>query len=200
MYINEIKELPNKRRRVILDDETSLTLYAGELRKYGMKTGEEVPEAAMDEIMNEVLPKRAKMRCLNLLKNRPYTEQRIREKLREGGYPAGIIDDTIEYLRELKLINDIDYARNYLRCKSATKSMRQIRNDLMIKGINKNDIEAAISEAEEYDEISAEDEAIERLIYKKHYDRDRADYEQRQKMRAYLYGKGFSMDAIDRCT
>lgn len=200
MYINEIKELPNKRRRVILDDESSLTLYAGELRKYGMKTGEEVPEAAMDEIMNEVLPKRAKMRCLNLLKNRPYTEQRIREKLREGGYPAGIIDDTIEYLRELKLINDIDYARNYLRCKSATKSMRQIRNDLMIKGINKNDIEAAISEAEEYDEISAEDEAIERLIYKKHYDRARADYEQRQKMRAYLYGKGFSMDAIDRCT
>ena len=200
MYINEIKELPNKRRRVILDDESSLTLYAGELRKYGMKTGEEVPEAAMDEIMNEVLPKRAKMRCLNLLKNRPYTEQRIREKLREGGYPAGIIDDTIEYLRELKLINDIDYARNYLRCKSATKSMRQIRNDLMIKGINKNDIEAAISEADEYDEISAEDEAIERLIYKKHYDRARADYEQRQKMRAYLYGKGFSMDAIDRCT
>ena len=53
MYINEIKELPNKRRRVILDDESSLTLYAGELRKYGMKTGEEVPEAAMDEIMNE---------------------------------------------------------------------------------------------------------------------------------------------------
>ena len=33
MYINEIKELPNKRRRVILDDESSLTLYAGELRK-----------------------------------------------------------------------------------------------------------------------------------------------------------------------
>ena len=95
MYINEIKELPNKRRQVIFDDESRLTLYAGEIRKYGMKTGEEVPEDVMDEIIKEVLPKRAKLRCLNLLKSRPYTEQRLREKLNEGGYPSNIIDDTI---------------------------------------------------------------------------------------------------------
>ena len=200
MYINEIKELPNKRRQVIFDDESCLTLYAGEIRKYGMKTGEEVPEDVMDEIIKEVLPKRAKLRCLNLLKSRPYTEQRLREKLNEGGYPSIIIDDTIEYLRGLKLINDIEYARNYFRCKSSSKSIRQIMNELMIKGISKSDIDIALSEAKEYDELATEDEAIERLIVKRHYDRQTADYEQKQKMRAYLFSKGFRMDDIYRCT
>ena len=200
MYINEIKELPNKRRQVIFDDESRLTLYAGEIRKYGMKTGEEVPEDVMDEIIKEVLPKRAKLRCLNLLKSRPYTEQRLREKLNEGGYPSIIIDDIIEYLRGLKLINDIEYARNYIRCKSSSKSIRQIMNELMIKGISKSDIDIALSEAKEYDELATEDEAIERLIVKRHYDRQTADYEQKQKMRAYLFSKGFRMDDIYRCT
>ena len=200
MYINEIKELPNKRRQVIFDDESRLTLYAGEIRKYGMKTGEEVPEDVMDEIIKEVLPKRAKLRCLNLLKSRPYTEQRLREKLNEGGYPSIIIDDTIEYLRGLKLINDIEYARNYFRCKSSSKSIRQIMNELMIKGISKSEIDIALTEADEYDELATEDEAIERLIVKRHYDRQTADYEQKQKMRAYLFSKGFRMDDIYRCT
>ena len=154
----------------------------------------------MDEIIKEVLPKRAKLRCLNLLKSRPYTEQRLREKLNEGGYPSNIIDDTIEYLRGLKLINDIEYARNYFRCKSSSKSIRQIMNELMIKGISKSDIDIALSEAKEYDELATEDEAIERLIVKRHYDRQTADYEQKQKMRAYLFSKGFRMDDIYRCT
>ena len=52
----------------------------------------------------------------------------------------------------------------------------------------------------EYDELATEDEAIERLIVKRHYDRQTADYEQKQKMRAYLFSKGFRMDDIYRCT
>ena len=47
--------------------------------------------------MQEVLPKRAKLRAMNLLQGREYTTSQLRTKLQQGYYPPEIIEQAIEY-------------------------------------------------------------------------------------------------------
>ena len=50
-----------------IDDEFAFVLYKGELRLYHVAVGEEISQKDYDDILNQVLPKRAKLRAMNLL-------------------------------------------------------------------------------------------------------------------------------------
>ena len=56
--------------------------------------------------MKDVLLKRAKLRCMNLLKSRDYTEYQLRMKLRQGVYPEDIIDAAVAYVASYGYVND----------------------------------------------------------------------------------------------
>ena len=64
--ITELKEVSSSRVKVYADEQPAFVLYKGELRKYGLKEGEELPPQVYEELLGEVLPKRAKLRCMNL--------------------------------------------------------------------------------------------------------------------------------------
>ena len=68
MIAAEILRVTDRKRKIVLEDESSFVLYAGELRKYHIREGEEIPEEVLEEIHDDVLVKRAKLRCMNLLK------------------------------------------------------------------------------------------------------------------------------------
>lgn len=197
MLVTAIAEYQKNRYRVSLDTGESFVLYRGELGKMNIRENAVLPDAVYREIMESVLPKRAKLRGLNLLKSRAYTEYQLRKKYTEGGYPVSIIDEAISYLKELKLIDDYSYARNHIDYYGATRSRKRLQQDLYSKGISKDIINAAIEEANREDSIREED-IIVRLLEKKHYNPDSATYEDRQKIMRYLYGKGFDMDIISR--
>ena len=72
---------------VAIDGECMFTLYKGELSRYRIREGGELSEEAYAEIMQTLLPKRAKLRCMNLLKSRSYTRRQLMDKLRAGKYP-----------------------------------------------------------------------------------------------------------------
>ncbi len=198
MKVTGIIEVNNNRRKVILEDGTNFVLYKGELGKLHINVDEELDDKDYERIMNEILPKRAKLRGLNLLKNRPYTEYQLRQKYKDGGYPDGIADIAIEYLKGLHMIDDYEYCRMYMTFKSTSKSRKRIINDLMNKGVPRDIIEEAMNELDDNGDLAREEELILKLIDKRHYNKEEASYEEKQKMMSYLYGKGFSMDLI-RC-
>ena len=68
MIAAEILRVTDRKRKIVLEDDRSFVLYAGELRKYHIREGEEIPEEVLEEIHDDVLVKRAKLRCMNLLK------------------------------------------------------------------------------------------------------------------------------------
>ena len=88
MRVTQIAELSKSRSKVYIEQEFAFVLYKGELRLYHVREGEEISEADYRTIMEEVLPKRAKLRAMNLLKDREYTTARLRRKLEQGFYPA----------------------------------------------------------------------------------------------------------------
>ena len=78
--VTGLVELDKKRYQVYLDEEFAFVLYKGEVRKYKIVVGKPLAQAAYQELVQEVLPKRAKLRAMNLLTKRPYTEKKTPAK------------------------------------------------------------------------------------------------------------------------
>ncbi len=197
MIVSEICELDKKRCRVYLEGEFAFILYKGEIRDLCIRQGEELSEDVYREIMESLLPKRCKLRAMNLLQKRDYTERQLRDKLSEGLYPAEIIDDAVDYVKSFRYIDDDRYARDYIAYHMSTRSRNRILQDLMTKGIPRDSITAIMDEvyAEEGD---VEMEQIRQLLDKKHFDPDNTDYKERQKITAFLMRRGFSLSQINK--
>ena len=128
MIVTRIEEISKSKVRVTLDSEFSLVIYKGELKKYHITENEEFPQNQY-ELLLTVLEKRAKLRCMNLLKSRDYTVYQLKTKLKENGYPEFLIDTAIEYVASYGYVDDERYTRAYIESVSGTKSRNQIMND-----------------------------------------------------------------------
>lgn len=197
MVVTDIVELSKTRAKVCTDSGETFALYKGELKEYQIQKGRELSKETYRTVMEEVLPKRAKLRCMNLLKSRDYTEHQLRDKLKQGIYPEEVIDKALAYVENFGYVDDIRYAKAYIIGGSGTKSRRQIEEGLLRRGISKEDMRQAWARcSEDGDVLSGEEEAIERLLARKRFDVQEAGYEERMKMIGFLYRKGFSLDKI----
>lgn len=193
----EIKSITDfKSNKVKIEAEgVTFALYKSDLKKYDIKEGE-LEEDIFNEIMTEILPKRALDRSLKIITGRDMTEGMIKDKLREDLYPADIIDSVIERLKQERLINDERFIRGFIEGKSSKKSKRDIMVALSSKRVDMNLAERIYAELSEEGSLSDEKELIVKLLEKRHYDFDNADFEEKQKQIRYLLGKGFSYDSI----
>lgn len=197
MTVTDIKEMSRSRYRVFLDGEFAFVLYRGELRLYGLKTGEPVSTSTVEEIVQVLLPKRAKKRSLALLLKKDYTEWELRRKLQDGEYPQNAIDEAIEYVRSYHYIDDVRYCRAYINCHASEWSRQQILSKLSAKGIDKHLTQSLYEELSDAGELNCEEDTlIYRILEKKHFDPQKDDPKQREKLYRHLLYKGFSMDQI----
>jgi regulatory protein len=201
MKITTIREFDKKRSEVLTDEALRFVLYNAEIRKLGLTEEEELAAEVLEEIMTVILPKRAKLRAMNLLKDRDYTESRLRSKLADGGYPEQVIDEAIAYVRSYHYIDDERYARDFIRGRMSRSSRARIRMDLKQRGIDQEIIDAAFEEIYADELLAGEDpelEQIRRQIAKKHFDAGEAPWEEKQKFLAAMARKGFSPDKVRR--
>lgn len=198
MQITRIEELNKTRCKVYIEQEFAFVLYKGELRLYKVKEGEDLNEEAYNTIMTEVLPKRAKLRAMNLLQKREYTTSQLRDKLKQGFYPASVLEEALDYVASFHYVDDLRYATDYIRCNEQSRSRKRIEQDLQNKGISKDMISRAWMEWEEQGGEQDEEAMIRKLLAKRGYDSDTADYSRRQREAAFLMRKGFSGESIRR--
>ena len=196
MIISEIKELDKKRVKVYIDNEFAFVLYKGELRDYSIKEGQELSESNYREIMDVVLPKRCKLRAMNLLQKKDYTEKQLHDKLSEGLYPREIIDDAIHYVKAYHYLDDERYARDYITYHMSIRSKNRIIQDLSGKGISKDIFMPIVEELYVEEDSDVELDQIKKLLSKKHYDPEQSDFKEKQKIMAFLLRKGFQMSDI----
>lgn len=196
--VTEITAITKSRYKVAVDEGFAFVLYKGELNRYNIKQGGEIPETAYKSIFCEILPKRAKLRCMNLLKTKDYTRRQLEDKLKQGGYPAEIIHDALAYVEAYDYINDGRYARNFIEYNIHSKSRNRIESDLMRKGICKEIIIKAFDELKGSGMEIDEEGMIHKLLLKKNYHAQTATNDEKRRMYAFLYRKGFHSDIIRR--
>ena len=189
---HKVTELSKSRSKVYIDQEFAFVfLEEGELRLYHIKEGQQLSEEDYRTIMQEVLPKRAKLRAMNLLQGREYTTAQLRTKLQQGFYPAEIIELAIAYVTGFHYIDDLRYAVDYITYHEDSRSRRRIEQDLQGKGIPAATMEEAWQVWREKGGEQDEQSMIRELLHKKHYDPEaETDWKERQKIYAFLVRKG----------
>ncbi|MCH5345183.1 MAG: regulatory protein RecX [Acetatifactor sp.] len=198
MKVTQIEALSKTRSKIYIEGEFAFVLYRGELRLYHVREGEEISEQDYRAILDEVLPKRAKLRAMNLLQKREYTVEELRRKLRQGCYPPEVIEEALSYVASYRYTDDMRYAEDYITVHAEDRSRRRIEQDLMAKGISKDTIEKAWQVWQDKGGVWDEQEQIWNLLRKRNYDPAGADQKERQKTYAFLMRKGFSTETIHR--
>ena len=133
-------DVTSKKVRIQINYDEYIALYRGEAGRFHIEEGCLIEEQIYRRIMEEVLPKRARERCLNLLSRRDMTELELRKKLRDSYYPVHVIDSTMDCLKRNHLLNDEFYADNYVSFHRKDRSIRQIKQELSSKGIDKETV------------------------------------------------------------
>lgn len=196
MKVTAIEAISKTRSRVFLDGTFAFVLYKGELHKYGILEGEEVKEEDLKELLLQVLPKRAKIRAMNLLKSRPYTEKQLTDKLLMGGYTPELAQTALEYVKSYHYVDDEQYAYDYITCHMEKCSRREIEQKLLQKGISKEQIGRAMEQHMEYRELPDEKEMIFRHLEKKALIGKKLDEKEKRRIYGFFYRKGFSQEAV----
>jgi len=114
------------------------------------------------------------------------TEYEVMKKLKGLKVTSSVIEQEIEYLKELGFIDDTDYVKSYVKqCeKMLNYSIYEITNKLLQKGVKASIIEENINALKESD---YEERVVEKLKTGKlkSYDEN--------KQRAYIYRRGFKI-------
>lgn len=135
---------------------------------------------------------KAKKKAMSLLQHMDRTEWELRSKLEKADFSNEAIDEAMEYVRSFHYIDDKRYAIRFAEIYHESRSIRRIQQDLQKKHIADEWITLALEEIE-YDDSLALKKALEKVLR----GQDTAlSYEDRQKVIAKLYRKGFRVDQI----
>ncbi len=195
MIVTDVTRIDNRRQKVTLDSEYVFSLYNSEIKKYNIETDSKLSREELNYIENEVLYPRAKERVLYLLSRRDRTKKQIEDKLRESYYPEDIILRVIKFACDYGYVNDARYVDSYIKCKSNTKSKKQIECELLKKGIGREMLKSCF----ENDNDDAQLNAIRNLLGKSKYHSMLGDKSSRNKVIASLIRRGFEYELITRC-
>lgn len=193
MIVTDIEAYTNTKYKVYIDGTYAFILYKKELSRYHIAVGEEIDGVTCEKIRTEVVGKRAKLRALHLLGDMGRTETQLRQKLERDGYPGEIIEEAVSYVKSFGYVDDANYARIFIDGRKDKKSRKEIYAGLLQRGIDKEVIEQAFEECYEGDDAR---KAIEEILKKKHYDPEKADRKETQRILGYLTRKGFKYEDI----
>ncbi len=197
MTITDIVEFDKKRSKIYIDGEFAFLLYKGELRDFGIRKDNEISDEEYRIIVEQLIPKRATKRAMNLLLKKDYTESKLRDKLSEGLYPSEAIDAAIDYVKSYKYLDDDRFARDYISYHMDIRSRNRIIQDLVNKGIKKDILEPILDELYDDENGDIEQDQIKKLLIKKHYEKG-MDYKEKQKIMAFLVRRGYQIDSIKK--
>ena len=119
------------------------------------------------EARDDLGPKQAMERAGHLLASRPRSTKEMSDRLSTAGFPAEVVDHTIERLTELDLLDDDAFARQWVEERSRRKALgpRALMAELALKGIDP-DIAREAVEAVSDDELERATELASRSLRK----------------------------------
>lgn len=192
--VERVESLSGGRYLVSLEDGACFPLYKKELDQFGVCEDEILAPEHETTILQEILPRRAKLCAMNYLQHMDRTEQQLRKKLADLFYPEDIAEQAVAYVKSYHYIDDVRYAVNYIECKKESSSIRRLEQELYQKGVSHESFEQALQQIDTPDE----EQQIRDLLEKKHYSGEEADRGETERMIRFLLRRGYQLSAIRR--
>lgn len=167
------------------------------ISNFHLYSGKIINPNQLKEIHSFAEIQRLKNYCFFILSNKMYTTKEIKTKLQKKSKNSDHHDFVINELIRLKLINDDEYARLYLRSMINKNkfSLREIRQKFFLKGLPEKYLSDNEIIDDDYEMVVAKD-----LIQKKSITQNITEINpsDKQKLYSLLYRKGFNPDVISR--
>ncbi|WP_374722575.1 recombination regulator RecX [Peribacillus tepidiphilus] len=171
-------------------EEYAFSVSEDVLIKHGLKKGMEIDELDIMEIQYQEDIQKAYTQSIQFLSIRMRSEQEVRQHLKKKEWDAPIIQEVIHKLKKFNYINDLEFAKAYVRTQINTtkKGPQLITKELNEKGVAEDSIQEAIKEYDEHLQI----EHARALIEKNKKSSKRiSTVEYKRKMEQMLFSKGF---------
>lgn len=192
MLVTKIQAVTKQKYRIELDGQPAFVVYKGELSRYGIKEGYEISQPVYEELVGQVLTKRAKLRAMHLLESMDRTRADLEKKLQSSEYPREAVAEALAYVESFGYLDDKRYARHYVECKKEGRGKARLKMELAQKGVDRNIIEEVLDEAK-LDDCR---DTIRELARKRRRGDGPMDDRERQRIYGYLMRKGFSSSDI----
>ncbi len=207
MRITEIVEFSKSKIKLLLEDNTYLVLYKGMIDT----ASEEISDADLLRLKKDMTGY-AKRRAMNLLLKRDYAISAMKNKLHDDGYNPEIVEETMEFLISRHFIDDYRTAEHIVRSHKGIKSKRELALILRRKEIPEDIAHKALEEFyvtddhEFLEDGENSDTPQELLVIEKTLRKLKVtpenfremEYNERQKILAKLYRKGFDGSLINK--
>jgi regulatory protein len=188
----------NKRRvSVFLDGNFLFGLSSETVGALGLRVGMEVDRGKLDDIAREEQQYQALQYAFLLLSYKARTTSELKQRLARKGLSPDIVSHTLQRLSELRMVDDAGFARRFAedRITIGHKGKWRVRGELLKRGIDRQQIDAAIAEAP--DEVAAAKEVATKYLSRNR--RLEPDILKRR-LYAFLARRGFSPDTIRQVT
>ncbi len=190
---------PQKRKgryNIFLDGDFAFGADKETIYTFGLRKNDELTENKINEIKEYDEFNFGKKIAYRFLNYKPRTEKEIKKKLKENKISEKSIEKIITILKDLKYLDDNQFAKLYLEDKLSNnpKGKRVIAMKLAEKGINKDVINNVIeSRYSEEKEIKKAKEILTKYLKKVHA---KSEVDKKQKCYRFLLSKGFDYEIV----
>ncbi len=154
MRITSIDRPPRKRRyEVRVDHVLVVPLSAEVLARAGLHAGQEVSDTELRTLEETEARHSALATAMRMLAYGPRSEHEVRQALTRKRTRDDILAETVARLRELRLLDDADFARTYVeqRDRRSPRGRRLLRSELTARGIDRKAADEHLTELDEAD-------------------------------------------------
>ena len=193
MTITQLQETKKGRFSVFADGEFLFSVHKDTfLLRPELAVGRQVTVETLEEIRLEDEALSCKEKALTLLEYSSHSAGRLAEKLRRH-YPPETVEQVVQRLRELGLLDDLDYGRRLAADLLNLRgySLGRVRQTLYQRRLDKETIDQVMGELSESDQIAP----IVALVNKKYLQKLR-EPRGREKVAAALQRRGYRYDEI----
>lgn len=195
----------DKRYSVFIDDKFSFGIDEIDLLYYKLQENIEITEERYNNIINNVIVRKAKDVALKYLSYKMRSKFEVVEKLKKSEFSEEVILKVVDFLEQYNYLNDEEFAKCYIKDKINLKGYGsfKIAYNLKLLGIGEDIYEKYLYDTDFVDEISK----IKMLISKKlgrgyyagleEYNLYDMEYKEKYKLFNYLARRGFSYDNIN---
>lgn len=187
----KIQKSNKTRANLYLDGEFAFGVEMLTVMKLGLKIGQEVSEAQLHAAVVDSEKSVAFGKAMDYLARGMKTTKQMRDYLTKKGYDEQVKGHVISKLKEYKYLDDNTYAKVYVEQNSATKGTRRLQQELLQKGIRREQAE----EAAQLDEETARKNAGALTV--KYMKNKVVDVKTLQRLQRYLLSRGYDFDIVN---
>ncbi|WP_123040113.1 regulatory protein RecX [Cohnella candidum] len=180
--------------------ETVITVHEDTLVSMRLLKGRRLSPEEWETLRKEEAQEEAYRAALNILERKARTSRELSDALKRKGFAADVIQSCLDRLRSRRMLDDTAYAKRYTeqRATGQRKGRRLIRQELLQRGIAKEDADRALGDLD----TDVELEAAYALARKKWPQLKGELRERKMKLTAFLmrrgYPNGVVRSAMDR--